>query len=477
MTTPRPPKTLVGSARQTEPQGFSPYAQGGFGVIPRRGTRLDVCDQEGLRRWAVGSPIKLLKLLPDLHPDVGAALDNILRLAGSGIRIEAVRVDDGVADATEEAGQKALDALWGSLDREIGDFDGLVNQLLQEVVLTGLCCAEAVPGKRGQGVAEVWPVDSTTVSFRRKDGRLSPLQRQLIPKGGATYQGYADLSPDTFFWRALDTQVDDPYGRALFGTALPEVLCDLSLMRDLRDAMHANAWPRLKFAFDRSEVYRIATEIQGLRDQPGDFAATEWVEARFLEYQSLTAGMLSDDAIYYDKSGGVDNLTPGIGFQSINSTMEFLRARIVQSLKALPSIMGMALGNTETYSSVQWEIFALRLEGLRKVVVAIMLPVADLHLRLSGIPCKAKAVVQPIKTGEAKTDAEVAALVLKNESEYVRLGMKTPDQASIVCAGQPIQDASKIGNFEIQTVRLTEREQVGQAGKTKSTGSVSGSGD
>jgi hypothetical protein len=434
---PRNPRPRIVGVRQTEPQGYNPYAQGGFSVIPRRGTRLDVCDRDGLQRVAEGSPLRLLKLLPEVHPAVGLALWNALRLACApgDLNIVAV-VDDGGAEDVDEAGSAALDALWRGLPREVGGFRGLQTMLTQEALLTGMPCLEAVPGARMRGLAQVWPVDSLSIAFKRDQatGEVVPLQRQLFLKtGGEKFQGYQVLKAETFFWLAVDPMVDEPYGRAPYAPAVAEALADIAMMVDLRDAIHHSAWPRYGHGFNFKEMHEVATTIYHLEDAE----AREWVQARFNEVMAQVASVRPDDDFVYDSAGDVKNLTPGDGFQAITGVLQFLRARVTQSLKSLPTLMGINDGSTQTYTTVEWGIYAAGLESVREIVADLIVNVANLHLRLLGMTCVAKTRVKPIRTTDGLLEAQSEKIRIDNEIRKVRLGWISEEEAAVAITGTP----------------------------------------
>jgi len=225
-----PPVTgKTNAGRETQPYQY-PY-----GVIPRRvvgtgGGHSIEGGQEGFWKFAADSPLRLLSLLPDIHPSVGLALWNTLRLTCGEGDTQIIAVTPGTpkkGEIVDVEGTAAIEALWESLPEEIGGLVGLMSQLTQQAMLTGLVCAEAEPGPSMTGVHCVWPVDSLTIFFHRdfKTTRILPLQRQLfIKKPKETYQGYAVLSRDTFFWRTMDAVIDDPYGRAPFAVAAFECL-------------------------------------------------------------------------------------------------------------------------------------------------------------------------------------------------------------------------------------------------------------
>lgn len=432
------------SDRQTQPFRY-PY-----GVIPRRefgrglGLERGAGSSEFLR-CAHDNPLRLLNLLADVHPSVGLALWNALRLTcGEGAaQIVAVKKKRDSQSIDDDA-TNSLSDLWESLPSEIGGLPGLMGQLTIQALLTGLVCVEGVPGPRGTGVSEVWPVESLTIHFHRDPSttRIMPLQRQLfIKKPESTYAGFAQLSIDTFFWRSIDAMVDEPYGRAPYAPAVTEMLADLALTQDLRDAVHNGAWPRLGHGVNFTELYKIATEIMGLSDTGVEKRATDWVNARFASIVAVVSDLKADDNIFYDSAGDMKMIEAGQALRAVEPILEYLRQRIVQSLKTLPTLMGINDGATQTYTTVEWAIYAAGLQAIQGIVLGVICKVASLHLRLMGKNLVAIAKTQPIRTTDDMLEAQAEGLRIANEKEKVRLGWISNEEAAVNITGSgPVAD-------------------------------------
>jgi len=429
-----------GTARQTQPFHYP------FGVIPRRfisGRRFADGEEGRHEFWRFGreSPLRLLSLLPDVHPSVGLALWNALRLTtteGDTQIIAATPGSPSSGEVLDPAGTAAIETLWESLPEEIGGLTGLMTQLIQQALLTGLVCTEAQPGPRMKGVHCVWPVDSLTVFFHRDfdTTEILPLQRQLLIKQPKqTFQGYTVLSRDTFFWRSVDQWVDEPYGRAPYATAAFECLADLAMIEDLRDSIHNGAWPRMALGQNYQELYKIATDVMGLRDLEGDYAATRWVNERVADVVAAVEKLKASDNIFYDAAGDLKMLESASAFRALAPAIEYLRQRIVQSLKTLPTLMGINDGSTQTYTTVEWAIYAAGLESMRSIVVNVLCRCAQLHLRLLGLNLKAIAKVKPIRTTDGMIEAQAEGLRIQNEVRKVQLGWVSNDEASIAITG------------------------------------------
>jgi hypothetical protein len=468
---------------------------GGLGIMPRR-TSVDplfAYSGHDTQNFAMSQPQKLLKLLPSIHPSVGFALSTALRLMfpPGGFTIEcystdakplplppfgrksrrgSIRVGKGRLGSQkanqgrlplkkmgqpkphipDDKATSAIASMFESLPQEIGGLDGMATTLAIQALLTGMVCIEGVPGMLLQGLSRVWPVDSLSITFVRigRDADLEPYQTQVFPESDPLINGM-DLSPEerqiavilglrlvhldknTFLWRAVDADVDDAYGMAPYATCLNEVIADLALMQDLRDAVHNAAWPRIVAGVNLLELHRVAVEVHRITDPT---EASKWVMARFKEVVDYVSDLMADDNVVVDSNGDIKTLQPG-SFQGLEGVLAFLRQRIVQSLKTLPTLMGVQDSANFSFTSVEWGIYAAGLESIRSIVCDVIVRMANLHLRLLGKKAKAVAKYTPIRTSDELVSANTENVNLQNAQLHEKMGYKSHDEAGMAATG------------------------------------------
>lgn len=486
-----------GQPRQTEPKSWHPFVLGGSGILARRGPVDPLFGQtaQQLADFATSSPMKLLALLPEIHPGVGLALWNALRLMcpTSGIKLVAKRKPKGANSAgvlePDPAGTESIAKMFASLPSEINGVDGLMVQLAIQAMFTGMACAEGVPGARLQGLRRIWPVDSMSIWFARpnRDADLQPYQRQRYPIG--TLQGvqgqqlrqslppspaglpglmngmYQPLSIDRFKWVAVDPMVDEPYGRAPYATALSEVIADLALMQDLRDSIHNAAWPRYEIGVNKSELHKVAVEVYKITNP---VKAAEWVNARFDEICDYVENMGPGDNIVTDSNGHTRALQPG-SFQGLEGVLDFLRLRIVQALKTLPSLMGVGEVGTQ-FTSVEWTIYVEGLETLRALIASILIWMGNLHLRLIGSTSVCEAEYEKIKTNDSLIEANTESVRILNVTNKEKLGFVSHDEAAVEVTGHPARATAQPGVIEplpdaqVATTSPTDKQESNRPG-------------
>lgn len=442
--------------RLSEAPHWTPYASGGgLGVIPRRGADpLSLFTSEQLRDLVVTNPMRVVMQLPRLHPSVDMALNTALRLTcgKDSVDIIAHKVNpDGTQGDVDPKDNASLDAMWAAaVPAECGGgLRGLRTMLMKHVILAGMIVLEAVPGPALSGVARLWPLDSLTCGFTRpsRNADIVLRQRQRYPgkpQQGSAFKpaasgpegwayGWVEMPPDRVFWGALDQDVDDPHGCAPYASALNEVIADLALMQDLRDAVHNAAWPRYQVGVNLAELHKVAVEVYHIHNPK---AAAEWVTARYQEVVDYVAQLNADDNIVHDSSGDVKVLQPG-SFDGLEGVLSFLRQRIAQSLKTLPTLLGINDGSTFNYTSVEWQIYAAGLETLADMVDEILVKAANLHLRLIGSKSRASCAREMIRTTDAQVDANTESTRIANETAKTKLGYTSNDQGSMSITGKP----------------------------------------
>jgi len=139
---------------------------------------------------------------------------------------------------------------------------------------------------------------------------------------------------------------------------------------------------------------------------------------------------------------GKSTMMQGGSFAGLEAILAEMRSRIVRGLKQLPIMMAFQQGSTEGHTSVQWQVYARRLEAIRAAVLLPILEACNLHLRLLGLNMYAVAKYQPIRTTDALVEANTKAVQLANAAKEILLGWKSNEQACIEVNGHGPVDAN-----------------------------------
>jgi hypothetical protein len=435
-----------------------------------------------LRELTLANPHRILRDLPEIHPTVAHALRTAVTnmCPAEGVYPVAVPTaafntapEEGSPDEQEvdDRGTAELNALFASTPPEAGgSLRGLRAMLAADMLLTGMPVIECVPGAKLKGLYRVWPVDSLTCELRRatRDSDLQLMQlirhpevRPAATRGtGPAYTNWVPLPPETCFWGATNQRTDMPYGVAHFYQALPEAIADMALIESLRDAVHNAAWPRMQFGVDKKKLHETAVETYRITD-PGK--AAEWVNDRFGEFVDYINNLGADDNVAFDSAGDLKTMQPG-SFQGLSEVLSFLRQRLAQSLKTLPTLLGINDGSTFNYTSVEWGVYASGLEADVAVVDDILCKAGTLHLRLCGIDAVCVMKGTSIRKNDEGTDATTMSTKVTNAQNLERAGYMGHDQASMYAHGKKAYGPAQPGVIE----PLPDGTAPGAAGQTNS---------
>lgn len=412
-----------------------------------------------LAGWAQTAPLRLLEVLVDSNPLAQMALSNDVSFAFAPGSTRYVAVASAADKEVSEEGTAALDYLWSLLDPIIPSYlsEGLAKTgdgeaggmiALQWTIarwysVAGLNCIEAIPGGRGRGLIDV--LDFSPFSVRFKDTEEGA--RVLEQRQAGTTGGWEALPPETCFPSAWFGRRDNPYGKPRYAAALNELLADAAEQGKLSAVLDAVAWPHLKVSFDANGTIKFAKEnedvLAGQADDGADLTPLAYALSTFSAFVEKMQAMKADDVLYMLAGSDADIIRGGDGLPALDGTFERRRLRICQSLDQLPNLMGITDGGTQAYSSVQWKAYATKLEALRAFVNAVMVWIANLHLRLLGMPLVARAEVEPIQTSDKMVDASARKVEIENEERLIRMGFRSPADACQSLTGSGVVDEAK----------------------------------
>lgn len=463
--------------RKSSPPWLNPSILNGFGFVPRRGAGEYSTDNANLRSLdqilvlAKVNPLQVLCMLPDVMPEVGKAVWNGLRLGcgQNSVRLKAMKPSKNGMDVMEAPdGTEAIKELWRNLPAEVGSLEGALTQNFLMVMFSGMCAVEAVPGARNKGIAEVWPIDTLTLRFKRNvDTKHVDLWQRLRVWGyhkdldAKAWGGYIPLPMDRVFWKSMDGFPDDPYGRAPMAPALNVVLDMIAFMKDLLLAWHRVGTPRWDVGFDYEMHARIAREQMGLTDKQ---QIEKYIEDEFNYTVELFNSLEADDTFFHDIKSEVKANGSGGAWPNIDQVYNILRWRMIMALKEMPTLMGVVEGNTETWSSVDWQIYAKGLEAEVAVAADPLVRASQLHLQLLGMPYIVEATYEPVRANQRMVDAQSEQLETQNEAYKRDQGWQTQDEASIAITG-----SAAVKEPDKDMLGLTPKPVAGAGGGAKNS--------
>lgn len=458
---------------------------GGLGPVARRGwddftaRMLAQAEQQGsygLRHFYQSAPLRLLRMLCEVHPMAKMAHSNNAAdvcLPGS-TKIVAIRhvtktvtttdpqtgVETTSEETSEEIDSAETEKLQAFLDQYPGGLPGLQRACLKQLEWAGTFCLEAVPAGRGKGVARGITFDPLTLLFYpREDGGWDLRQattNDWAASRGSSVLGETPLDPETTFVLSLDYDDDNPNGMPWFGAFLQEGLKDLGQERNLSDILRAWAYPHLRLGFPVDETLERAKNNPGLLDGKGeynpetgendDLTPEEYVELEFERFCDWLSCINPDDPLVTPKGTEAGVLDGGSGLAALDPMLKMRRHRMVMGLDQLPNRVGITDGGTQAYADQQARQDARKLEFARFLVNAGPVWLCNLHLRLQGKDLKARADVESILPADRLTNAKARALEVATDTALVNVGAMDPEERAVTHTGSGQHDPSRAYN-------------------------------
>ena len=450
--------TRTQSPRTTRPDySLGIYRGAGLQIIPRRGwdadsaRYLDAAEQQGvpaLREFYRRAPLYLLRIFVTIHPLAKTAHSNNSALSfspGDTVveAIETTRQENGEsAELVDSEATAELKAFWG---RYRGGLMGFQRALGAQLEWGGMCCAEAVPAPRGQGLARVVTFDPLTVFFRDSGtGEQSPYQSLLRPPDSSAGGAQAGtplpdqeiaLDPQTTFLVPLDGDDDNPYGVPLFSGALAEMVKDLGQEANLSDLLRGWANPHTLFGFPVEELHQHISEhpevLVGAGESGEDLSVHEYITREFEAFCDFLRGINPDDPIVGPKGIEGKVLEAGTGLAALDPLLKMRRHRLVIGLDQLPNMLGITEGGTQAYAKEQTRLVAKKLEAFRYLVNEIVRLVSDLYLRLRGLNRTARISAQPVLPADRLAEAQARQIEAQTDHDLVAWGWMDAEEAAV----------------------------------------------
>ena len=404
--------------RQSAPKyknyiGMLPYS----GIPRRRYESYDITKLEDARLTTA----QLLTLLPDLSPDVGLAVWNVLRLGSDGFQY-AVKDEQGQDD---EVGKAMLDKLKPRLCARYGGLNGLIVQWLLTGFLQGAVCGEIALTEALNDVDDVYPIDPHAIETTL-DEKGKPVD-WFVPPSGARIQ----MNPEKFWYVPIDPYIEDPYGRPPVGPALQEVWFDIAFITDLRKVVHNQGWPRIDIKIVEEVLVKNAP--LSVKNDPAKLG--EWLNERIAEVQSAYNDLQPDDSfVHFDSVEINGSDTSGRMFDS-TAILRTVERRMTKALKQLPILMASNEGTTETHGTVQWQIFVKGLRSLQMPIEFILGRMFKLALEVQGYQAEVECWFEPIRTTDRTADALAEGKEIDNAFKKWLYGFQTWEESAIEVTG------------------------------------------
>lgn len=388
------PVTDFGGSRTSIPE----FATGGGigGSLPKFTQQQLGITEAQLKSYTIDN---LIDTLSNIHPDVGFALWNFIRLGNSGYTIKCYKLGSGKPypqgerDIAEFIQRLSLPNVFNfELSR---DFDKVINQLLLSTVTRGAACLELVLLPSLDDVAFLAPVDPGTIEFLFENDRYVPYQDN----------GSISLDIPTFIYQELDSFIDDPYGRSPILNALNMVMFQMQILSDIKAVVHNQGYPR----FDIKVLEDVLLQRMPVNVRHNEQAKAKWLNDRLKEIVEMYKNMNPDDAFVHYNSveiGMAGGGKTGGAVIDPEKLMNAVDSLIMSGLKTLSTILGRrSTGNTESFAKIEIKLYLRSVRAIQQVVALLISKALTLFLNIRGKQAQVKFEFKPV---EIRTELEQA---------------------------------------------------------------------
>lgn len=417
---------MMGVGRLTVPKNANPWNI--FNWLPKKYQTAHNIDLTKLQNYTAE---ELLELLVSVHPDVSHALHTYLRMGETKLSFTAD--NDGaqaVLDVLVDMFSKPLPSPGYQHGRSLDKLDG-VQRLM--VMVRGACAGEVVLNDQVNDVVDIVPVDPMLIWFRRHPDtqRLEPWQFVRFPRmrpGEEWFGQYKKIDTPTFIYEELDPFVDDPYGRSPILPVLQVVFFHIQVLQDIKAVVHNQGYRRM-------DVKILEPII--LKNMPAQFksdpnAQRTWLAGKYKEYQTAFQNLNPDDAFIHWDSVEIGYMQGGPAGPMIDVTklINVIDTQLATSLKTLLTLLSRHQGSTETYSSIDTQIYIKTVESARSVTKRFWSRAFALAARVRGVQTAVDADYAPIDLRtENEQQADITARIENLESAESNYYV-TPEEAA-----------------------------------------------
>jgi hypothetical protein len=378
---------MTGSGRVTVAKNANPWNF--FNWLPKKYQQVHNIDLTKLQSYTAE---ELLELIISVHPDISHALYTYLRMGDTGMTITAKKR----TGSEDKSGQRTLDELREMLNtplpspgyqhgRSLKKLD-TIQRLM--VMVRGACAGEVVLNESVNDVVDIVPVDPSLIWFRRDPGtnRLVPWQYVKNPRmqQGETWFGqYKQIDTPTFIYEELDPMVDDPYGRTPILPVLQVVFFHLQVLQDLKAVVHNQGYPRMDVSM--LEEVMLKNMPPQFKNNPNE--QRKWLKERMEEMQTHLNSLNPDDALFHWDSVKVEYLKgSGVGpMIDIKKLIDIIDTQMATSMKTLLTLLSRHQGSTETYSSVNIQLYIKTVESARSITKRFWQRAFSMSARVKGV--------------------------------------------------------------------------------------------
>jgi hypothetical protein len=357
-------------------------------------------------------PFEMLDIIEKLiwtTPDLSQTVKRTMQLGNTGHTVSF----EGLSDAQSKAANEELENFSTQIFQPGAGMDSLVNAMFIQLLTKGAISIEAVPSMMLDGIEKVVFVPVKSVRFKRKDGKLIPIQMSSV--------GEIELNMNQYMYIPLLQKENNPYAIPPFIAAIESVMMQKDSISNIKSII--NKFGLLGFIFAQKKV---PTNDGKSHSEFQDYLAKEL--AKFAD--SFRQNFKSGAAVGYDdvdlKHYNISNDSRGA-----SDLFTLIEQQVASGIDIDPALLGRTYSTTETYAGVVYAAFLSSLNNMRRLIKRSLEKVYFLHLVMKGYPVK-KVRVTFNKDRQLKPLDEANAEKTKTETVILKLdaGLIDPDTAA-----------------------------------------------
>lgn len=410
---------------------------GGRSSVPSGGGIGDILAGFGTLKPIV--PFELLpiiSLLCQSNPDFSETTVNFVTQANTGHDLLLDADSDALIDKAVEDLNATAERLWSG-----SGVDGLVNQLLRQVIVTGALSAEIVTDSGLQRVESAVLVPTSTIRFKRDElGEPIPYQKvSMFTQASA--EGLIPLNPLTYRYLPLYTEEDNPYGIPPFLAALEPTTIQLIINKNI------------KFIAKKMGILGfidVTVTLPPKNPNESQDAYTNRCNEHIRKVaESITEENYSDGIFVHgpEIQTRLDHIgqSGGQGSSSEIGIISHIEQLICSGLGIDPAMLGRSYSTTETYAGIVYRKMTIQAQHMRQLVKVFLEHTYMLEAILQGfgdvgieVQFEENAPFDLNKAAQFK-ETEVRAALMK-----VTSGMCDPDMIAAELGYESWYDLSLI---------------------------------
>ena len=276
---------------------------------------------------------EITQVLVDASPDVDRALHDMLQFANPGYTLAS---DDPQIQAI-------LDEVEETMKRNGQDLDTKIDKLVSSGFIGGAFYTECVFEADGQTFAELVVIDPFNARYQRRNDPIRGQYWQLGQVKDSNFQAFVlpDGTPNPLIiYKPLNSIADRPFGRPLVNSAIFALVFQLGMMKDTRQVVSTQAYPRGFWTIKRGELSDARLSIEQVKEVMEDN------RKRLQQYMTnlskdKTKQPIVGSEVGYEIIGAMNRAN----LDGVEMLERIIERWVIRGLKQFPVLFGINDGN------------------------------------------------------------------------------------------------------------------------------------